>query len=535
MKNINLKTIFTIFVTLLIGALLTAQTVAEAPANFHEENAGTEDNPYQIANLANLRWLSETPAVWGLIPGSLDIAPFHFIQTADIDATETENWNRGEEINREGFNSIGKGRLSDGSPANGFRGVYDGNGYTISNLFMVNKVWTSHEPVAYYGFFDYVVTATIKNVNLENIRFSSRGVASPLVGQATLSHILNCHVSTAPDFPITFPGYTNDRDDFNLNLHPTRIGGLVGATAGTIIENSSATVSILDDHNWSHTTIGGLVGSAFGFREWVPPSVDEDGNIVHGYWEYHYNIIRNNAFYGSITAFIAEELFNPNIPEYTFVNRKGGLAGMVNELTRIENNIIAPNGPMTNVFGLVGTVYGDEIRISNTFWNTESSEVEEAFAELDGSAIVVNVHGLASSSMKNAQTFIHAGFCFDTVWDIDPLKNNGYPFIHLRTSLVSENDKTIISKVEFSAYPNPFNPTTTISFTIVNDGFVSLDIFNIRGQKIKSLVSENKATGNHSVVWNGTDNSGQSVGSGIYFYRITTDNFTSTKKMILLK
>jgi PKD repeat protein len=102
---------------------------------------------------------------------------------------------------------------------------------------------------------------------------------------------------------------------------------------------------------------------------------------------------------------------------------------------------------------------------------------------------------------------------------------------------LNENEKTEIpvQNALFSNYPNPFNPTTSISFSIERDGFVSLDIYNIRGQKIKSLVSENKATGNHSVVWNGTDESGRNVGSGIYFYRIITDKFTSTKKMVLMK
>ena len=90
-------------------------------------------------------------------------------------------------------------------------------------------------------------------------------------------------------------------------------------------------------------------------------------------------------------------------------------------------------------------------------------------------------------------------------------------------------------KFALSNYPNPFNPTTTISFSIPNDGKVNLEVFNAKGQKVKTLVNERKAAGSHSIVWNGTDSRGNTLNSGVYFYKIKSDRFTSTKKMILLK
>lgn len=84
-------------------------------------------------------------------------------------------------------------------------------------------------------------------------------------------------------------------------------------------------------------------------------------------------------------------------------------------------------------------------------------------------------------------------------------------------------------------YPNPFNPATTISFTLAETGSVNLEIFNIRGQKIKTLLNETRSSGKHNVVWNGHDGNENPVSSGIYFYKMKTKTGGQTKKMILMK
>jgi hypothetical protein len=84
-------------------------------------------------------------------------------------------------------------------------------------------------------------------------------------------------------------------------------------------------------------------------------------------------------------------------------------------------------------------------------------------------------------------------------------------------------------------FPNPFNPETSIAFSMANEGNVSIEIFNIRGQRINTLLNETRTAGQHQVVWNGKDEQGRSMSSGIYFYRMVTDEFTSTKRMVLMK
>ena len=84
-------------------------------------------------------------------------------------------------------------------------------------------------------------------------------------------------------------------------------------------------------------------------------------------------------------------------------------------------------------------------------------------------------------------------------------------------------------------YPNPFNPETIIEYQLPKASKVKLRIFNILGQKVKTLIDEEKHSGYHSVKWDGTNNYGQKVASGIYLYRLQTESFTEVKKMILLK
>jgi hypothetical protein len=84
-------------------------------------------------------------------------------------------------------------------------------------------------------------------------------------------------------------------------------------------------------------------------------------------------------------------------------------------------------------------------------------------------------------------------------------------------------------------YPNPFNPQTEISFNLPYNGEIKLSVFNILGQEVKLLVDGRLEAGHHAVVWDGRDNSGTSVSSGIYFYRLKAGEFMARKKMILLK
>ena len=84
-------------------------------------------------------------------------------------------------------------------------------------------------------------------------------------------------------------------------------------------------------------------------------------------------------------------------------------------------------------------------------------------------------------------------------------------------------------------YPNPFNPVTFITYTIPELSYINIFIYNLAGQEINELVSEIKAPGQYSISWDGTDNLGIPVASGVYFYSFHGNRFSDMKKMILMK
>ncbi|MCK4695639.1 MAG: T9SS type A sorting domain-containing protein, partial [Candidatus Cloacimonetes bacterium] len=113
--------------------------------------------------------------------------------------------------------------------------------------------------------------------------------------------------------------------------------------------------------------------------------------------------------------------------------------------------------------------------------------------------------------------------------------------VHPRTpddmiDVASTEDYTIVNSSRLIGnFPNPFNPVTTIQFTAEDAENAEIIIYNIKGQKIKTLVDEKLDAGYHSVVWDGKDDTGKPVASGIYFYKLQTKKDSSMKKMILLR
>lgn len=111
--------------------------------------------------------------------------------------------------------------------------------------------------------------------------------------------------------------------------------------------------------------------------------------------------------------------------------------------------------------------------------------------------------------------------------------------VHNQLTGVDEDDLGATNPMQFHLhqnYPNPFNPSTNVEFGIRNSEWVSLKIYDLLGREVKTLVDEPKAAGSYTVQWNGTDETGQAVASGIYLYRLTAGKqFVQTRKMMLLR
>jgi hypothetical protein len=84
-------------------------------------------------------------------------------------------------------------------------------------------------------------------------------------------------------------------------------------------------------------------------------------------------------------------------------------------------------------------------------------------------------------------------------------------------------------------HPNPFNPTTTIVYELKESAAVTLTVYDAAGRLVRVLVDEGRSAGRYEAVWNGRNNRGETVASGVYFYRLIAGSFVDSKKMILLK
>ncbi len=101
------------------------------------------------------------------------------------------------------------------------------------------------------------------------------------------------------------------------------------------------------------------------------------------------------------------------------------------------------------------------------------------------------------------------------------------------TGVVDNNAPTVFALGQ--NFPNPFNPTTTIGYTLPEDGIVTVKVYDILGRHVTTLIDGQRAAGNYSVMWNATDLDGRAVSAGVYFYTIKSGSFSDTKRMRLLK
>ncbi len=365
-------------------------------------------------------------------------------------------------------------------PIKNFRGTYDGDNKTITGLF-INRPYKNFQ-----GLFGHTYkNSEIKNIVLINTSITGHQHTGELVGMNE-GIITNCYSSGS----VT-------GEDFN--------GGLVGRNCSIITNcyNSGNVTGI----NYS----GGLVGMNEGTITYCYSTCNVTGE------EYTGGLVGYNSV-ATITN--CYSTCNVTGEEYT-----GGLVGY--NLRQITN--CYSNGSVIGDYytgGLVGYNLG---QITSSFWDTEIS----------GQALSSGGTGKTTAEMKDITTYTEAGWSFPEIWDIDSELNNGYPYLNYPINVA--NDDLVISQTEDSkallknAYPNPFNPSTTLSFVLTSPEIVRIDIYNVKGQLVKSLVKGSYNTGNHSIVWDGKDNKGYSSCSGVYLYKMQAGKHSQTKKMMLMK
>lgn len=234
-----------------------------------------------------------------------------------------------------------------------------------------------------------------------------------------------------------------------------------------------------------------------------------------------------------------------NTGDYQWVKGSSGTTGSL----AIANGVKAmPNGDiLVGGYYSIGMTFADTtvsiIGADVTIMRLTSSGSRRWMRRSDSFATSLNQYALAINSNGMA-AYAGGQFSTDVTFGSNSLTpifgvNDGYL---AKMSINPATDVREISDVPLPLtpslsqnFPNPFNPTTTIHFQIPKAAQTNIAVYNLLGQKVRELVNQDLAAGTYSTDWDGRDQSGQPVASGVYFYRLNAGEFTESRKMTLLK
>lgn len=510
---------------------------------------GTADNPWYIANaeqLNNMRIYASDKEK-------------HFLQTADINLNQPP-WNEGE-----GWIPIG----TDGSST--FNSNFDGNGFSINGLY-INRPTNNKQ-----GLFGMVRNGFIKNVTLTNVNITGNTYVGGLSGVIDASsHIYGSSVTgeiVANEYAGGLAGSNLDGSVIDScfteidisGIH--HIGGFLGMNNFADVYNSWSSGSVK-----GNSYIGGFAGGNIVWGKIIgcynEADVIANGNNAGGIaGRQYYARIHNSHNTGNITGqgYVGGITGHNNqscriIECYNLGNITGesnvaGIAGRSYENSRVENSFnrgnIRANGNVGGIAGLnmersvithsysTGLINGYLYRGALSGVNYYAATVVQSYWNQQTTGITVGA-GIPRTTDQMTYPYddCYIFWDFDNIWkhDIDHSMNDGYPYLEERIHVTIDDLPVDVQRpVTLYNYPNPFNPDTNIKFHIPQRGNVKLQIFNIKGQRVKTLADDMFEAGTHKLIWDGRNEQGQITASGIYFYRLQTERETITKKMMLLK
>ncbi len=343
-------------------------------------------------------------------------------------------------------------------------------------------------------------------------------------GAQDINTIDGCIISGATHSAVSI------ENNSQVNIYNCKIINNSGTSLGAAIDiSSSNTVCIMGNiiSNNSNSTLTGGIGCT-----------DSSPLIVNNF------IVNNDG--GFAGAFSLKSDSNPFIVNNTIANNDApdGAFFIFNSSAYIINNIIIHEGEMFNMIN--SSVEVEYTCLSGGYEGTGNIDSDPMFISPtagNGSAYA----GLAANwNLQTSSPCIDAGNPNSIYNDLDGTRNDmgatGGPDGWNPPTGTDDYNITPMTKNTLSVYPNPFNPTTTISFSLNNENIENFEIgiYNLKGQKVKNLPVilsgvEGSDTNEHTVTWDGTDNNGHSISSGVYFVRLKSGSVNLNKKVLLLK
>ena len=547
----------TVALTLACIILLNVNPLSGQTSTAPTSGKGSSSSPYEIETLNNYYWLTENSTQWNQ----------YFILTANIDASDTDNWDSG------------RGPEAIGNTGTKFTGNFDGQGYTIDTLWIDRLAWQG------MGLFGRTDGATIKNLKLTNIWVRGHSLVGALVGASENSTISNCFVS----------GSVHSGD--------SSVGGLIGKAVTTNINRCASSCSVTGSSNY----VAGLTGYNNGVTIsncYATGEVSGAGLYCAGFSGYvqnsniYYCYSTGNVHYGNIThqgfiSFKSGSSVNScfwNTESSGISSSTGGgtgkttsemkiLATFTDESTIGLNTawdfIGSPNDDsgsndywdMDNGYPYLSWEDGAEVSLSVELslfsgtqvkdivvldWKTESESenmgftlerqlVGESFWTLiadfrntdalagQGSITSTTTYNYRDQAIKAENTYRYRLSDVDYSGQI-----TRHPVIEVKViSLQQPYDQKIISKT--SVFPNPCNPSTNILFTLSEPAQITLQIYDLTGREIATLLSGLLAAGEHQVAWSGQQESKQPLDTGLYLALIQSNKESQAIKLLYIE
>ncbi|MCF7918377.1 MAG: T9SS type A sorting domain-containing protein [Candidatus Cloacimonetes bacterium] len=411
------------------------------------------------------------------------------------------------------------------------------NGYSIRNLSFENFFSPMDvEPYSIqYSCYFSGVNENLENLLIENVRFANCGDGSDpgfhnyyLIMSTRGIDINNVLIEDNESRITAFKLYGSGYGDYNIINITNTIMRNNANFSGLVYfgnENENNQLNII---NFEYT------GNHYDYPGWVPGAIFTHGMTIYG--PSQINII-NNTLSDNTSAHDSGQLLSfkfsmdvnmlntiiSGYPNYAIRRSLGN--GEISQDFNLDHCLI--EGGYDDIFGALfpGLVYGEVLEGDPLF----------------------DVEGEYPYYLSNTSPCVGAG-TLDLPDEIvlpeyDPMGNprilgtnidiGAYEWNGWINPIIEESIEPV--PYDFCCYPNPFNPETTVSFSLEELSEVEVVIYNVKGQKVRTLVDETFRPDKYSIVWKGNDDSGHSVGSGVYFVKLSVDNEQFTNKVILIK
>jgi len=548
MKSIRKFFVGTVFVIICLTGLsggAFAQT-ATAPS----AGDGSSGNPYQIASIENLYWIAANTAYWSK----------YYIQNADIDASVTSTWFSGA-----GWTPIGNATTK-------FTGSYNGEGHTISGLYIYRL------NTEYQGLFGYTNGATIQNVGVTNVNITGYYHAGGLVGYNSSSVVSNSYCTGSMAGQMDYIGGLAGKNYNNStvsNCYTTcsvsgyqAIGGLIGQIDASTVSNSYSTGSVSGTNY-----IGGLAGINAGSstisNSYSTGSVTGSSS-TGGLLGLLSSAIVSNSFWDTQTSGKSTSAGGTGKTTAemktlaTFTDASWDFEG---ETANGTNNYWDLSGSVNSGYPYLSWQDGSDVSLPvelTSFtaknqicsilleWST-ASEIENLGFILEKKLIVganhdlssdwsqiasyvtdeaLNGHGSTSEKHEYQYTdkAVQPGATY--LYRLADVDYGGKVTWHKEVEVkVEVQNAQIPEKFGLQpAYPNPFNPSLTIPYGLTEDGQMTLKVYNLHGQLVETLMNTHAFKGTYSYTWQPVN-----LSAGIYFIRLQSGNRVNLQKVVFVK